>query len=456
MERIEQILTNCIKDIRSGKSTIDECLNRHASIRKNLEPLLKVALSIQDPNVIDLNTHDKQATRERLLQQIKTTRQKRSRSFTDIFSFGIPPQYVWARVLASVVTVVIVVSMLGGGTAYASQSSLPGEVLYPVKTGTEDVRLFFAGDSSAKTELNVEFAAKRLEELSKVANKNEKNTTLAVDGYRHNLNAVNQQLKSVSATPELFSLVDSVLNEIQSQISTCDSLVDVSPVYMKPVTEASALAVNSQVDTLKIMLRLDTLRATEVNINAMQNRLQRALNTSTTGKYQIMEQVLLQYQQLNQLGQQILQSAQATNDQVTPIEDLILQSQSSYLVTLQNLSQQAPQEYRNTIETCTQMTKQLQERARYGQRGQGNNSFGPGESPVESSSDSTQPQDGQTNTQPQEGTGNSGDTTPVPATSLPGPGGDSGSGSGNGTGTPGGTGSGEGGQGGMTPIPGHP
>ena len=456
MERIEQILTNCIKDIRSGKSTIDECLNRHASIRKNLEPLLKVALSIQTPNVIDLSTHDKQATRERLLQQIKTPRQKRSRSFTDIFSFGIPPQYAWARVSASVVTVVIVVSMLGGGTAYASQSSLPGEVLYPVKTGTEDVRLLFAGDSSAKTELNVEFAAKRLEELSKVANKNEKNTTLAVDGYRHNLDAVNLQLKSVSATPELFSLVDSVLNEIQSQISTCDSLVDVNPVYMKPVTEASALAVNSQIDTLKIMLRLDTLRATEVNINAMQNRLQRALNTSTTGKYQIMEQVLLQYQQLNQLGQQILQSAQATNDQVTPIEDLILQSQSSYLVTLQNLSQQAPQEYRNTIETCTQMTKQLQERARYGQRGQGNNSFGPGESPVESSSDSTQPQDGQTNTQPQEGTGNSGDTTPVPATSLPGPGGDSGSGSGNGTGTPGGTGSGEGGQGGMTPIPGHP
>ena len=151
LEKIEKILTNCIKEIKSGKATLAECLDRYPSRRQELEPLLKMALNIQEPPAFKLDSSYKQVAKAQLLQQIRATRQEKSRSFTDIFSFGIPPQFVWARVAVSVVVIIIVISMLAGGTAYAAQGSLPGDLLYPVKTGTEDARLLIAGDSCCQS-----------------------------------------------------------------------------------------------------------------------------------------------------------------------------------------------------------------------------------------------------------------------------------------------------------------
>ena len=122
MEKIEIILTNCIKEIKSGKATLAECLNRYPSRRKELEPLLKMALNIQEPPALQLDNNYKQAAKAQLLQQIRAPKQKKSRSFADIFSFGIPSQYAWARVAVSVLIVVVLLSTLAGGTAYASQS----------------------------------------------------------------------------------------------------------------------------------------------------------------------------------------------------------------------------------------------------------------------------------------------------------------------------------------------
>jgi hypothetical protein len=106
LEKIETILTNCIREIKSGKATLSECLDRYASIRRELEPLLKIALYIQEPPSFKMDTSYKQAAKARLLQQIRFSKQKKTRPFTDIFSFGLPPQFVWARVAVSVLVVI--------------------------------------------------------------------------------------------------------------------------------------------------------------------------------------------------------------------------------------------------------------------------------------------------------------------------------------------------------------
>lgn len=58
-------------------------------------------------------------------------------------------------------------ALFGGaaGTAYAAQDALPSEVLYPVKTVTEDVRLALSSDPQAKFELALQFSAQRAEEI---------------------------------------------------------------------------------------------------------------------------------------------------------------------------------------------------------------------------------------------------------------------------------------------------
>ncbi len=416
MEKIETILTNCISEIKSGKATIAKCLDRYPSRRQELEPLLKMALNIQEPPSLQLDMSYKQAAKARLLQQIRASKQKKSRPFTDLFSFGLPQQYVWARIAISVLVVVIVMSMLAGGTAYAARGSLPGDFLYPVKIGTEDARLLIAGDSSAKAELNLEFAQTRLVEMSKLATRDEEKTELAVNGYRRSLDAARQQIRGISDASTLSDLLNHALEDVQKQTVFCDNAVDANPAYLGPVNEASTLAINGQVELLEMLAQRNILQAARINLDAMQNRLQRAQLKATGNQYQTMKEVLLQYQQFNQLGEQILQSAQASNNYNTEIEALSLQALSSYLDTLNGIAQEVPQEYQNTIEVCRQMTLQFQTQARYRYQRQGDSGPGPQSQTPGNSGGSITGQGGQPTPQYQGGTGNTGNETSNPTT----------------------------------------
>ncbi len=64
----------------------------------------------------------------------------------------------------------LIVMMLGAtGMSAASQTALPGDSLYSVKTSLEDVQLSATGDVAAKARLNMEFAQNRLSEIQTLA-----------------------------------------------------------------------------------------------------------------------------------------------------------------------------------------------------------------------------------------------------------------------------------------------
>jgi len=457
LEKIEIILTECIKDIKSGRATLAECLNRYPSRRSELEPLLNLALNIQGPPFMELEGSYKQAAKARLLQQIRADETEKSRSLTDVFNFGIPRRFAWARVVAYVLVALIVVSMVGGGTVYAAQDSLPGELLYSVKRGVEDVRLFFADGSAAKAELNLQFAQTRLEEMSRLAFSNRERAQLAVNGYRGNLDAATEQIRNVTSASTRCTLLKGALEEMRNQLGFCDNAIDAAPAHPEPVREASTLCITEQVRLLTMLAQQNNVEAAQINLAAMQNRLHRAQTKAESGNYQVMEVVLLQYREFNQLGERILLDAQSQNNNDTEIEQLSLAALSGYLNTIDSISQLIPQEYRNSVEACRQATLQFQTQARHGHQNQGDSGTGQGGSPSGNGGGATTGQGSQTNN-PQDtgGSGNTGSGTPNHTVSpTPGTGGniDSGNGteSGGGTGTDGGSGAGLG----VTPSPGN-
>ena len=433
MDKLEITLTNCIKEIKAGKATLAECLDRYPSMRRELEPLLKIALNIQEPPVAKLDNSYKQASRTRLLRQIRDSEYKKPRSITGIFNFGVFRQFVWARVVVSVLAVVVAISMLVGGTVYAAQDSLPGEMLYPVKTATEDAGLLIAGDPSAKAKLNLQFAQTRLVEMSVVANVSNERAEMAVDGYRGNLNAAREQIIATD-TSSVSGLLDLALSDIGNQMVFCDNVIDSKPKYLGSVEEASSLTIGAQLEFIRMLEQQNILQATEINLNAMQNRLQRAQAKSANSEFGIMQGALLQYQQFNQLGEEILQRAQGANNQSTEVEALSLQLLPGFLDSLNSIAHDSPQEYQDTIELCRQTTQQFRERAGYRyQYGQG-----PQPQTSESGDGFSAGQGGQGIPEYQGGNAGSGapDDTSTPS---PGAGGDSGSNSGsNGSGGSGG------------------
>jgi len=62
----------------------------------------------------------------------------------------------------------LIVMLSGGGAALASQNSVPGETLYPVKTLTENVRSVLAVNKQSEAKLQSKLAAERLEEVNKM------------------------------------------------------------------------------------------------------------------------------------------------------------------------------------------------------------------------------------------------------------------------------------------------
>jgi hypothetical protein len=72
---------------------------------------------------------------------------------------------------STVLAVIVVGVMLFGGasaTAFASQSALPGDALYPVKMGLEQTQISLTNDAYDQAKLHLEFAQRRLDEITKL------------------------------------------------------------------------------------------------------------------------------------------------------------------------------------------------------------------------------------------------------------------------------------------------
>ncbi|MCF6277181.1 MAG: DUF5667 domain-containing protein [Anaerolineales bacterium] len=77
--------------------------------------------------------------------------------------------------MTTLVSVITILGLLMGstGTVYASQSSLPNEMLYPIKLVSESLRLQFATDRQEELTLLLEYAQRRSNEISTLLKRGE-------------------------------------------------------------------------------------------------------------------------------------------------------------------------------------------------------------------------------------------------------------------------------------------
>ena len=156
----EEILANCIEEVRSGKSTVEDCIKRYPALGKELRAMLEIAVSIK-PEEASPSAEFKARARLHLFDEekqpaaVKTTNHFRN-------WFALTP----VKVTASVLLVLLIFAAVGSGTVYAAQSSTPGDILYPVKTGAENIQLTLTTSPVAKARLYLQLAQKRINEMT--------------------------------------------------------------------------------------------------------------------------------------------------------------------------------------------------------------------------------------------------------------------------------------------------
>jgi len=70
-KRIEEILLECIEAIKAGKSDVAGCLKRYPSLREELEPLLNIAVSLDESPDVRPSRKFKVRARASLMEHIR-------------------------------------------------------------------------------------------------------------------------------------------------------------------------------------------------------------------------------------------------------------------------------------------------------------------------------------------------------------------------------------------------
>ncbi|MBS1252293.1 MAG: hypothetical protein MAG451_01331 [Anaerolineales bacterium] len=142
------VLDECLGRLKAGDS-IDACLERYPEHAEELEPLLQTVQHIEPLRFTEPPRPESRA-RGRGLFLAKAARMREKQEETQpslleriksFFSLDMPSP-VWGRAAAVVVIVLLLFGAVGRVVVQASESSLPGDPLYPVKQVTRQVQLF--------------------------------------------------------------------------------------------------------------------------------------------------------------------------------------------------------------------------------------------------------------------------------------------------------------------------
>lgn len=146
--------------------------------------------------------------------------------------------------LAAIIFALVVLFGGASATAFASQSALPGDALYPLKTGLEQTQISLANDAYNRARLYLDFAQRRLDEITELLAQGRTNdvefASNEFENYIQKVMAASQivQLADDARSAELNRLVSQALLDYASALK---SVLVEAPEVVKPVVEKAML-----------------------------------------------------------------------------------------------------------------------------------------------------------------------------------------------------------------------
>lgn len=186
-------LDECLEQIREGRSSLEQCLTRYPALRSNLEPLLRIAVSISAP-IVAADPAQKLAARARFVEALYAEPKARSIAarLRELLSPATPLRFGLPGTISLALALTLVAST---GAVYASEQAIPGEPLHGVKLALEQVRVAAARDDESRIGLYLEIAARRLAEVERAIDAgNPEAVQAAAERYVQRIEAAEERL----------------------------------------------------------------------------------------------------------------------------------------------------------------------------------------------------------------------------------------------------------------------
>lgn len=160
MTNLFDALEFCLREIEEG-GEMETALARFPEYADELRPILETSVKARAMAPPEPSPEVVRRSRARVMQHAAELREldvaPRTRRVIPLFQ---------RLAISFLLTALLLMS--GSGLLSASASALPGERLYPVKRGWENIRLFFIFDSEARKLLEDEFENERLHEANEL------------------------------------------------------------------------------------------------------------------------------------------------------------------------------------------------------------------------------------------------------------------------------------------------
>jgi hypothetical protein len=165
-DKIDQVLDHCLAEIQAGKMTLEEALALYPRHAQELQALLPMAiqtwaeLAPDDPDPAYLYK-----SQQRILGAVRSASRRKKQHTPKGRHFSLRPAYALV-----IITLLAVLFGSGFGVYSASASSLPGDLLYPVKLAGEQIQLAASFSNEGDIQLLLGFAERRLGEVQSLIN----------------------------------------------------------------------------------------------------------------------------------------------------------------------------------------------------------------------------------------------------------------------------------------------
>ena len=159
-KEFDNILNDCLERLLVKGESLEQCLERYPAQAAELKPLLETALAAKEASAIQPRPDFRARARYQFQSALKETAAGKSRA-----GWGWFPRW------ATVVAIVLVLVLAGGGTVFAAESSMPDSPLYSVKLATEQARLTLTFSQIDKAGFCAKLADRRVAEIAYMAEK---------------------------------------------------------------------------------------------------------------------------------------------------------------------------------------------------------------------------------------------------------------------------------------------
>jgi len=346
LKKFEDILVQCIEDVKANRSSLEDCLDRYPHLRDRLDPLLTIALDICEIPDVKPSPSFKIRARVRLMDEISRRSAVRRWPWSRYHNQPKPTLLRRRFSMVGVVIAIVLTLSAAGGTAYASQGSLPGDTLYPVKLATEQVRMALPGDDLSKAERALTLAERRVEEMEALASRSSADDLArAAEAYCDAMDRVRARLKRAADGGLITANVTARIAEATARhLYVIDAVFDNAPDEAKPAVErARNVSQAGHFRALQVLADEHPGKATEINLAAMEGRLSRALAAAQETNAGEVENALRQFEEMSQFGLEIANAAwQQGAGEEAVVGELVAGATLRHLSVLDVLADQAP------------------------------------------------------------------------------------------------------------------